>query len=67
MINFFFRAANNLPGHGQFWDDWIVPAGLSFLATPDTPAQRSKPYTGPRIEDLPRLTADQKQAVLNVM
>jgi hypothetical protein len=67
MINFFFRAANNLSGHGQYWEDWIVPAGLSFLATPNTPEQRNKFYTGPRIENLPHLTDDQKRAVLDVM
>ncbi len=59
MINFIFHAA--APFTQQPWQDWVVPAGLESMAVPDE--NRGKPYTGPRIEDLPNLSADQKAAI----
>jgi GH25 family lysozyme M1 (1,4-beta-N-acetylmuramidase) len=60
MINLFFKPA------GAFtidpWADWIVRAKLEFLAIPDE--NRTKPYTGPKIEDLPNLTEEEKLLIL---
>jgi len=63
MINLIFRAA--LPFTKDPWKDWVVPAGLEYLGVPRS--NRGKPYTGPRIEDLPNLTDEQKNAILALM
>lgn len=63
IINAFHRAASAFSVH--FWDDWVKPAGLEYLAVPSE--NRGKPYTGPKIEDLPGLTEDEKNAILAVM
>ena len=60
MINLIFRAA--LPFTDDPWEDWIVRAQLEELAVPS--ANRGKPYTGPRIEDLPNLSKKEKAAIL---
>jgi hypothetical protein len=39
-----------------------LKAGLEFLAVPDE--NRSLPYMGPRIENLPNLTKEEKGAIL---
>jgi hypothetical protein len=60
MVNLIFRAA--APFTDDPWRDWIVRANLEFLAVPSS--NRSKPYSGPRIEDLPNLTEEEKGALL---
>lgn len=60
IINVFHQAAGSFSVH--FWDDWIKPAGLAYMAEPDT--NRTKPYTGPRIEDLPNLSDEAKAAII---
>jgi GH25 family lysozyme M1 (1,4-beta-N-acetylmuramidase) len=60
MIDLIFRAAKSTGGH--YWDHWIVNAQLEYLAIPGS--NRPKPYTGPKIENLPGLTADEKGALL---
>jgi hypothetical protein len=63
IINLIFRAA--APFTVDPWADWIVRAKLEFLAEPEE--NRSKPYTGPKIEDLPNLTKREKRAILAEM
>ncbi|MGD2159227.1 MAG: GH25 family lysozyme [Anaerolineales bacterium] len=63
MLNLIFTAAR--PFTDDPWMDWIVRANLEYLAIPN--ANRSKPYTGPKIEDLPNLTAEEKAAISAVM
>lgn len=60
MINLIFRAARGLTPNP--WQDLILKAGLEFLAVPDE--NRGLPYTGPRIENLPNLTNEEKSAIL---
>jgi GH25 family lysozyme M1 (1,4-beta-N-acetylmuramidase) len=60
MINLIFKAARSFTTDP--WKDWIVRAGLEFLAIPDE--NRGKLYTGPRIESLPNLTEEEKGAIL---
>ena len=60
MINIFFQAA--APFTSDPWRDWIVPAQLEYMAVPTS--NRTKPYTGPKIEDLPGLKPEHKQAIL---
>jgi GH25 family lysozyme M1 (1,4-beta-N-acetylmuramidase) len=60
LINILFRAA--APFTNDPWTYWIVPAGLTFLAIPEE--NRVKPYTGPKIKDLPGLTDSEKAAIL---
>lgn len=59
IINLIFRAAT--PFTREPWE-WVVQAGLESLATP--PANRLKPYTGPRFEDLSGLSQTQRNALL---
>ena len=63
MINLIFRAAS--PFTQDPWRDWILRAHLESLAIPVE--NRHKPYTGPRIEDFPNLTDDEKEAILAEM
>ncbi len=63
MVNLIFAAA--APFTQDPWNDWIVRAGLESLAVPN--ANRNKRYTGPRIEDLPNLTEQEKAAILAEM
>jgi hypothetical protein len=63
MIDLIFDAAR--PFTDDYWKDWIVPAGLQHLAIPDE--NRAKPYTGPKVEDLPKLTKREKAAILALM
>ena len=63
MINIIFTAAG--PFTEDPWTDWVLRANLGFLAVPS--GNRRKPYTGPRIEDLPNLTDREKAAILAAM
>jgi hypothetical protein len=63
MINLIFTAAE--PFTDEPWADWIVRAKLTNLAIPTE--NRRKPYTGPKIEDLPNLTEGEKAAILAEM
>ena len=63
MITLIFKAA--LPFTAKPWEDWIVPAGLESMGNPAE--NRGKPYTGPRVEDLPNLTTEQKNAILALL
>jgi hypothetical protein len=60
MIDLIFTAAE--PFTDEPWADWIVRAKLENLAIPTE--NRRKPYTGPKIEDLPNLTKEEKAAIL---
>lgn len=60
MINLFLSASSI----NQYWK-WIVDAQLEHMATPEQ--NRTNPYTGPKIEDLPNLTQDQKEKILAEM
>jgi hypothetical protein len=60
MLNLIFAAA--APFTDDPWKDWIVRAKLESLAVPTE--NRRKPYTGPKIEDLPNLTEREKAAIL---
>jgi GH25 family lysozyme M1 (1,4-beta-N-acetylmuramidase) len=60
MINVIFRAA--FPFTNDPWNDWIVRAKMSFLADPHE--NRKKPYPGPRVENIPNLSAEEKSAIL---
>lgn len=60
IINLIFKAA--APSTSDPWSEWIVPAGLEYLAIPDE--NRTKPYTGPKIKDLSGLDDIQKTAIL---
>ena len=60
MINLIYSAAKEYTSDP--WNDWILPAGLSYLAIPQ--GNRQKPYEGPDIEDLPNLTEAQRNALL---
>jgi hypothetical protein len=60
MINFILAASSI----NEYWQ-WIVDAQLEHMATPQH--NRTKPYTGPRIEDLPNLSADKKDKILTEM
>ena len=62
IINIFFRAAATLNEAG--WN-WIVSAGLTYMAIPQE--NRRKPYTGPRMEDLPHLSDAQKGTLLQAL
>jgi hypothetical protein len=62
LIDIFYVAA--APFTTDPWS-WIVRADLEMLAIPE--GNRRKPYTGPKIEDLPNLTVDEKNAILKVM
>ncbi len=57
ILNLFNEAANS-----SDWWDWVVKAKLEGLAA--SPEVRQEKYTGPKFEDLPGLTVDQKQALL---
>jgi GH25 family lysozyme M1 (1,4-beta-N-acetylmuramidase) len=57
MINLFLRASSDI----LYWQ-WIVEAQLEYMATPRE--NRDKLYTGPKIEDLPGLEHDEKNALL---
>jgi hypothetical protein len=59
MINLIFKAAQ--PFTDDPWKFWIVRAHLESLAVPIE--NRVKPYTGPRIEDLPNLTDEEKSTI----
>jgi len=63
MMLLIFKAA--LPFTDDPWNDWIVRAGLEELAVPNE--NRGKPYTGPRIENLPNLTEAEKKAILALL
>lgn len=63
MIDLFYRAAK--PFATDYWNHWIKNAGLEYLAVPEE--NRGKPYTGPKIEDLPGLTNEEKNALLAAM
>jgi hypothetical protein len=63
MINLIFTAAE--PFTNNPWRDWIVRAHLEYLGVPTS--NRINPYTGPRIEDLPNLTQEEKAAILELM
>lgn len=63
MINIFFEAAE--PFTSAPWRDWIVPAQLEYMGIPT--ANRSKPYTGPWVEEMPNLTTEQKNAILALL
>jgi len=60
IINLFLRASSI----ERYWG-LIRDAGLEYLAIPRE--NRAKPYTGPRIEDLPNLRVQDKNAILAVM
>ena len=60
MINLIFTAAE--PFTDDPWNFWVVRAHLESLAVPSE--NRVLPYTGPRIEDLPNLTNEEKSAIL---
>ncbi|MEJ2599204.1 MAG: GH25 family lysozyme [Anaerolineales bacterium] len=60
MINLIFKTAE--PFTADPWEDWVVRARLESLANPKE--NRSKPYTGPRVEDLPNLSDTEKSAIL---
>lgn len=60
MINLFLEASFIT----QYWD-WIEKAQLEYMAIPRE--NRSKTYTGPKIEDLPNLSNDEKAALLKVL
>jgi GH25 family lysozyme M1 (1,4-beta-N-acetylmuramidase) len=60
IIDMIYRAA--APFTTDPWKDWIVRAGLEYLAVPSS--NRNKPYTGPKIKDLAGLTNGEKQAIL---
>jgi GH25 family lysozyme M1 (1,4-beta-N-acetylmuramidase) len=63
IVNFIFRVAKAFTSDP--WKDWVVPAKLEFLAVPT--ANRSKPYTGPKIEDIPTIPEAAKKAILGLM
>jgi hypothetical protein len=63
VLNLVFTAAR--PSTDDPWRDWIVRAHLKSLAIPVE--NRHKPYTGPRIEDFPNLTDEEKEAILAEM
>jgi hypothetical protein len=63
MINAIFKAA--APFSADPWQDWIVRAGLEYLAIPN--ANRNKKYSGPKVEDIPNLTEQEKAAILAAM
>ena len=60
MINLIYFAAR--PFTRDPWADWIRRAKLESLIVPNE--NRSRPYTGPRIEDFPNLTPSEKRAIL---
>jgi hypothetical protein len=60
MINLFLATASI----NQYWQ-WIVDAQLEHMAVPQQ--NRTKPYTGPKVEDLPNLSQDQKDRILAEM
>jgi GH25 family lysozyme M1 (1,4-beta-N-acetylmuramidase) len=60
MINLFLAASSM----NQYWQ-WIVDTQLEHMATPEQ--NRNKPYTGPKIEDLPNLSQDKKDKILAEM
>lgn len=60
MIQVFYRAATS----DTYWE-WIVTAKLQGLAA--SQEARKEIYAGPKIEDLPGLSASQKQALLSKM
>ncbi len=62
MINLIYTAAQ--PFNVDPWE-WIARAGLESLAVPN--ANRNKRYTGPKIEDLPNLTDQEKAAIRAAM
>jgi hypothetical protein len=57
MINLFFKVSSEI----QYWQ-WIKDAQLEYMAFPRE--NRTKPYTGPKIEDLPNLEDNEKDALL---
>jgi GH25 family lysozyme M1 (1,4-beta-N-acetylmuramidase) len=63
MINLILEAAQRAGKH--YWDHWIKNARLEFLAIPEE--NRMKPYTGPKIENLPGLTQAEKEVLLSLM
>jgi hypothetical protein len=63
MINLIFKAAKPFTAHP--WEDWVVRARLESLANPSE--NRSKPYTGPRVEDLHNLSETEKSAILSLL
>ena len=60
MINLFLAASSM----NQYWQ-WIVDAQLEHMADPEQ--NRTKPYTGPKVENLPNLSADRKDKILAEM
>ncbi len=58
MINAFYTAAGTVGVDG--WD-WISRANLTGMAASD--AQRNQAYTGPKVEDMPGLSAGEKDAL----
>ncbi|MCK4977902.1 MAG: hypothetical protein KAS36_13290, partial [Anaerolineales bacterium] len=60
MINLFLEASSL----NQYWE-WIVEAQLEHMAVPEQ--NRGKLYTGPKVEDLPNLSAAKKAAILAAM
>ena len=60
MIDLIYRVSQSSGKH--YWNHWIKTAGLEYLAVPET--NRAKPYTGPKIEDLPGLTDAEKNSML---
>jgi GH25 family lysozyme M1 (1,4-beta-N-acetylmuramidase) len=63
LINLILVAAEQLGNH--YWDHWVTNAQLEYLAIPDE--NRTKPYTGPVIEDLPGLTENEKEMLLSLI
>jgi hypothetical protein len=63
MINLIYTAARPLTDDP--WMNWIVRAKLDFLAVPS--GNRRKPYTGPKVENLPNLTTGEKSAILALL
>ena len=63
MIDLIFKAAQ--PSGKHYWNHWVKNAQLEYLAIPEV--NRKKPYTGPKIEDLPGLTGNEKNVILAAM
>jgi GH25 family lysozyme M1 (1,4-beta-N-acetylmuramidase) len=57
MINLFLAASSI----DHYWQ-WIKDAQLEHMAIPEQ--NRNKPYTGPKVEDLPNLSQDKKDKIL---
>lgn len=56
IVNVIIRVANQ---HGENPWNWLKETGLSYLLKPES--NRRLPYTGPLMEELPKLAPNQKQ------